>query len=124
PAPIAGKAGPGWPGRATESRQSRRGSGDGMHDREIDRNTGSPRDEGVTSTDTPRGAGRVARGSEGALVQDQRKKGQESHEIGDEPTNSTDGSETPGGVARQSEASAELSLLRAVRQGVSSRCAE
>ena len=35
------------------SRQSRRGSGDGMHDREIDRNTGSPRDEGVTSTDTP-----------------------------------------------------------------------
>jgi len=24
-----------------------------MHDREIDRNTGSPRDEGVTSTDNP-----------------------------------------------------------------------
>jgi hypothetical protein len=30
-----------------QSRQSRRGSGDGMHDREIDRNTGSPRDEGA-----------------------------------------------------------------------------
>jgi len=26
-----------------------------MHDREIDRNTGSPGDEGVTSTDNPRG---------------------------------------------------------------------
>ena len=36
-----------------QSRQFHRGSGDGMHDREIDRNTGSPRDEGGTSTDTP-----------------------------------------------------------------------
>jgi len=36
-----------------QSRQAHRGSGDGMHDREIDRNTGSPRDEDVTSTDNP-----------------------------------------------------------------------
>jgi len=38
-----------WSGRATESRQSHRGSGDSMHDREIDRNTGSPRDEEIQS---------------------------------------------------------------------------
>ena len=30
--------------------------------KEIDRNTGSPRDEGVTSTGNPRGQGRVAMG--------------------------------------------------------------
>jgi hypothetical protein len=57
------------------------------------------------------------------LVQDQRTKGQESRGIGDEPTNSTEGSETPGGVARQSEGIAEREVLHAVRQGVSSRCA-
>ena len=50
---IAGKAVADWGVRATESRQVHRGSGDSMHDREIERNTGSPRDEGVTSTDKP-----------------------------------------------------------------------
>jgi hypothetical protein len=34
--------------------QSHRGMGDGMYDREIDRNTGSPRGEGVKTQPVPR----------------------------------------------------------------------
>ena len=45
-----------------ESSRSHRGIGDGTHDKEIDRNTGSPRGECVISTVTPRGTGRAARG--------------------------------------------------------------
>ena len=45
-----------------ESSGSHRGIGDGMHDKEIERNTGSPRGEGVTSTGTPRGEGRAVAG--------------------------------------------------------------
>jgi hypothetical protein len=45
-----------------ESSGSHRGMGDGMHDEEIDRNTGSPRGEGVTSTGTSREAGRAVAG--------------------------------------------------------------
>src|SRR3989304_4010031 len=45
----------------------------------------------------------------------------ESREIGDEPTNSANGSEAAGDVARQSEGVSGLSFLCAVRQGVSSR---
>src|SRR5688500_1050499 len=39
-------------------------------------------------------------------------------EIGDEPSTSPKGSEVAGGVTRQSEGIARLSLLRPVRQGV------
>jgi hypothetical protein len=40
--------------RATESRWSHRGIGDGMHDKEIDRNTGSPCGEGRDPQPAPR----------------------------------------------------------------------
>src|SRR3954453_11929274 len=63
------------------------------------------------------GAGKRRR-SKGDSVKGQYHKGHESQEVGDEPTTSTDGSETPGGVAHQSEGVARLSVLRAVRQGI------
>ena len=44
-----------------ETRQSHRGMGDGMHDGEIERNTGSPRGEGVKLNRHP-ARGRLGRG--------------------------------------------------------------
>ena len=61
-----------------------------------------------------------AGGGKGPQFKDNARRG-ESREIGDEPDTSTEGSEATGGVACQSEGIARLSLLSAVRQGVSSR---
>jgi hypothetical protein len=67
----------------------------------------------------PRKPGNAGRGK-GPQFKVHVRRG-ESREIGDEPDTSTGGSEATGGVARPSEGIARLSVLHAVRQGVSSR---
>src|SRR5687767_7361307 len=59
----------------------------------------------------------VGRGKEPWLKANARSD-EGPREIGDEPSTSPKGSEVAGGVTRQSEGIARLSLLRPVRQGV------
>src|SRR5262249_1807393 len=120
--------------RRDKPQGSHRGMGGGMSAQGDPTQHGKPSSAGyVTPTDNPRGPGRAlegggeartsvegreCRGGKGASVQGQRPKGHESQEIGDEPTTSRDGSETPDGAAHQSEGVARLSVLCSVRQGV------
>src|ERR1043165_9423933 len=57
-------------------------------------------------------------GAKGPQFKDNAGSGTGPKEIGDEPTNSTNGSEAAGGVACQSKGRSKLPLLLAVRQGV------
>src|SRR5262249_51096649 len=120
--------------RANEFHQTCRGSGDGMQAKGNSSNTGSPSGDRLGDQPTPRERqvglsgvterlvvpmkpGNSGRGKEPQLKGNARSD--EDGGIGDESINPRKRSEVADGVARQSEGSAQLSLLCAVRQGVS-----
>src|SRR5262245_25196932 len=121
---------------ATQSRLwSHRGNGGGMSAQEIGRNTGNPSGGCVTQPDAREGQAGPYGVSERSIVPLRpanagggkgpqfKANVRSSREPGDwrESNTSTKGSEAAGDVACQSEESARLSVLCAVRQAVSSR---